>query len=587
LDGRRITLIANELRGLYPAGGMGTATTFLALALARMGHSVELLIAWQPQRALDAYWEDVYANAGISVRRAEPSGERVTPQHFEIPRTVELALRADPPDVVIATDLSAPAYSALRLRQAGLAFADTLFVVFCHGTRRWILEMSGRVGVRDLYGVLATSVLERAALELADVVVSPSAYLARWMREQGWALPGRTVVIPYFTRSGATGEPPPEPPVGAPERVRRISFFGRLEDKKGIGLLIGAVNALDPALLSGIELELVGKPTASWTPERIAGSLTERSRNALQAVSFLTDLDQPAALARLRRPGTLTVIPSLGDNSPNTVYECLEHGIPFLASAVGGIPELIAPDDRSRVLFEPTIEGAKAALARALSGHLGRPARATFAAEASAATWTEVLETAPQRAADAGASTPPYVVLLEEGDTADDELEPTLARAQAATGADVVTCAARIVGENGDETVRFFSGEPGGLGVLENDYGVAALVRRELADGRPHWPLLAGLTARGASIVSLPLPLVTCGTPPATVETNPHEALLVAQALERALPSAVSSLPRLVAGLAATRSARSGGEQRATRRWYRQARSFVGRARGATRANPT
>ena len=137
-------MIANELRGLYPAGGMGTATSFLALALARLGHSVELLIAWQPERPLDPYWEKAYRDAGIRVRRAEPSGERVAPAHFAIPRTVDVELRDDPPDIVVATDLSAPAYCALRLRQTGLAFTDTLFVVFCHGTRRWIVIRQSR-----------------------------------------------------------------------------------------------------------------------------------------------------------------------------------------------------------------------------------------------------------------------------------------------------------------------------------------------------------------------------------------------------------------------------------------------------------
>ena len=52
-------------------------------------------------------------------------------------------------------------------------------------------------------------------------------------------------------------------------------------------------------------------------------------------------------------------MPSLQENSPNTVYECLEQGIPFIASNVGGVPELIAPDDHARVLFEPTRRGAR------------------------------------------------------------------------------------------------------------------------------------------------------------------------------------------------------------------------------------
>jgi glycosyltransferase involved in cell wall biosynthesis len=601
LAGRRITLIANELRGLYPAAGMGTATTFLALALARMGHSVELLIAWQAERPLDPYWEHTYAEAGIRIRRAQPSAARVRPAHFETPHTVERALCADPPDVVIGTDLNAPLYNALRVRQAGLGFDDTLFVVFCHGTRRWILEQSRRIGVRDIDEVLATSVLERAAIALADVVVSPSAYLVGWMRDQGWTLPSQTQVTPYFTRSGATGETPPRVPRATGDAVGRVAFFGRLEDKKGIATFLDAVNGLDPALLRKIGLEFVGKPTASWTPERIESTLSEATKRALRGVSFSTDLDQPEALAHLSRPGTLTVVPSLGDNSPNTVYECLEYELPFLASSAGGIPELIAEADRARVLFQPTVEGTRAALERALSDHSANVSPTpAFSAESSAAAWAKLVDTEPrQKRTDEEPlarvdvfrghleeTTAPYVVFLREGDAADDELVRLLVRAQAATGADAVTCATRVLDEKGDETLHFFSGEPHGLGALANDYGTAALFRREVLDGvavapaedDPHWPLLANLVAAGRNVVSLPLPLVTSGKAPGTVDGTPGDALLAVKELERALPPAASSLARLAAGLAAARSARSRERPSRLRRWRLQARSFARKA---------
>ena len=101
-----------------------------------------------------------------------------------------------------------------------------------------------------------------------------------------------------------------------------------------------------------MELEFIGKTTATWTRERVEQLLTEETTRALRRVSFEGELDQTEALERLSRPGTLAVTPSLGDNSPNTVYECIERGIPLIASNIGGIPELIAADDRARVLFE-------------------------------------------------------------------------------------------------------------------------------------------------------------------------------------------------------------------------------------------
>ena len=118
---------------------------------------------------------------------------------------------------MISHEYGAPAYTALRLRQLGTAFGETLFVVFCHGTRRWVKEMNRNERVSS--DVLALSRLEQAGVELADIAVSPSAYLVGWMREQGWKMPEATHVIPLLTRSSATGEPPPEPIEDDGERV--------------------------------------------------------------------------------------------------------------------------------------------------------------------------------------------------------------------------------------------------------------------------------------------------------------------------------------------------------------------------------
>src|SRR5438552_14940380 len=101
--------------------------------------------------------------------------DQIEPAVLARARAVELALRDDPPDVVIAQDLAAPVYTALRSRQLGFDFQDTLFVVYCHGTRRWVSDMAQKA--RVLPGAHAITLLEQACVELADVVVAPSAYL--------------------------------------------------------------------------------------------------------------------------------------------------------------------------------------------------------------------------------------------------------------------------------------------------------------------------------------------------------------------------------------------------------------------------
>jgi O-antigen biosynthesis protein len=600
---RRVTVIAHELRGFRPVGGMGTATAFLALALARLEHSVEILLGRRAPRSIEPYWENIYRSAGVRIRPVPRGDESVEPWQFAHAHSVMLGLRDDPPDVVIAHDFGAPAYSALRLRQAGIAFEKTLFVVFCHGPRRYVVDLSPNIALGDLRAVLGVSILEQAAVELADVVVSPSAYLVEWMRKKGWRLPERTLVIPYFTRPDATGEAVAVASRPDPDPIRRFAFFGRVDEKKGLKTFAAALNALEPERLHDLELEFVGKTTATWTRERAEALLSDETRRALRRVAFAGELDQHEALARVSRPGTLAVMPSLQENSPNTVYECLEHRIPFIASSVGGVPELIAPDDRARVLFEPTADGLEAALRRVLAeGRVPAPARPAFEQGASFGRWAEVIEMRPQRGTDGGEGdaddavdvvvvqagetlsqcaaalqqqshanfrvivapareaglregAAPYVVFLDEDDVPDNELLKTLLQAQRATQADVVTCGIRL--EHG---VHFFAGDPGGLGAIANAYGNVALFRRAVLDDLtasrpaardPDWPLLAGLAGAGARIVSVPVALVERKAEPGSVESDPTGALLVVQQLERALPDRLRGAARLVAGLAA------------------------------------
>src|SRR5262245_39639662 len=275
MPGRRITLIAHELRGFSPVGGMGTATTFLALALARAGNLVEILLGKHEPAAIDPHWANVYASAAIPIR-ATPRDETVEPWPFLHAHQVAAGLREDPPDVVIAHDFGAPAYTALRMRQAGVAFDETLFVVFCHGPRRWIADRSSTLALGDLTAVLGVTVLEQAALALADVVVSPSAYLLDWMRKRGWHLPERTLVIPYFTESAATGQVDRDggrsPGTGP---VRRLVFFGRVDEKKGLTIFMAALNALGPELLRGLDVEFLGKTTQTWTRARIEAMFSD------------------------------------------------------------------------------------------------------------------------------------------------------------------------------------------------------------------------------------------------------------------------------------------------------------------------
>jgi hypothetical protein len=79
-----------------------------------------------------------------------------------------------------------------------------------------------------------------------------------------------------------------------------------------------------------------------------------QTKNLGLAVNIISDYDRTNANEYIKRKNVLVIIPSLVENSPYTVYECLINNVNFLASNVGGIPELIPQEHHAEVLFTPT-----------------------------------------------------------------------------------------------------------------------------------------------------------------------------------------------------------------------------------------
>ena len=256
------------------------------------------------------------------------------------------------------------AYAALRSRQLSVGLADTAFVIYCHGPGRALTGSARKVP--DTLARFGEDVAERACIELADAVVSPSQWLLDWMRGNRWPVPDSAQSHPLPVairrarrkRSPSTGGFEPAAP----------TFFGQLREGKGIRVFVASLRRLDPNLLEGVELVFLGRETPRWTAERIQEALGREVAERVSSIRFESRKDRSGALQELLLPGTLAVMPSLVDNSPYAVAECLEHGIPFVAARVGGVPELVLEEDHARVLCRPTADDLAAALTRALSG---------------------------------------------------------------------------------------------------------------------------------------------------------------------------------------------------------------------------
>lgn len=387
---RRVCFVVSDLLGLVTNSGIGTATSFTSLVLAGAGYDVTLLHT-RDAATLDPSWDERYRSAGVAVEQVAPM--IVAPGHLSASYRVYEHLKHREFDVVVFQDWLALGWASMQAKRAGLAFARTQLVHISHGPDAWLHEANLQIALA--LEDLALAHAGQMSAELADTVMGPSRYLLDWMEGAGWRLPERRFVVPYFTEGHADatlGRPRREVPGRAgPAPLREVAFFGRLERRKGVHVFAAAFNKVDPSLLEGISISFLGRE-ATFEKHDVLAMFDGAVHRGVAGIEFHTGLDNEAACRHLGRAGTLAVIPSLVDNSPNTIYECVERGIPFLATGTGGTPELLHEDDRARCLVDPEPAALAGALTAALeAGVTPAPARPAFDMATSLRLWDEIL----------------------------------------------------------------------------------------------------------------------------------------------------------------------------------------------------
>ncbi len=345
----RVCIVSYEFVGLTKNGGIGTAYTSLAESLAAAGLEVSCLFVGEvPTEGPGVdHWVSAYRAKGIRLE-IPPATNLLHDSKSHFARSFDVYQwfkRSGDFDIVHFPELLASGFHTLEAKRQGLILAHTFVCVGIHSMTLWLRTamQEWNVGVIDL----ELDYMERRSVELADSVVSPSQYLLNWIAEQGWVLPGQALVQPYvqpkLARSTLTSR--------VTKPVSEFVFFGRLETRKGIALFCDALDRLAPTSPLPNQVTFLGRENV--VEGRNAREYIEsRAKRWPFPTQLLTKLDQPEAIAYLRGTGRMAVIPSLMENSPNTVYECLGSNIPFLASRAGGIPELICPEDAADICFD-------------------------------------------------------------------------------------------------------------------------------------------------------------------------------------------------------------------------------------------
>jgi glycosyltransferase involved in cell wall biosynthesis len=172
--------------------------------------------------------------------------------------------------------------------------------------------------------------LARAILRRARIVVAPSTVLAADARDLG---AGEVRVIP----SGV--DVPRE--IGAEDEPAFVLFAGRLSPEKGVLELVEAAN--------GVPLVVVGD-----------GPLRDQVPNAWGFVPH-------EKLVRLYDRAAVVAVPSFREGFGVVCAEAMAHGRPVVASAVGGLLDLVADGETGIHVPPGDVDALRAALDRLLA----------------------------------------------------------------------------------------------------------------------------------------------------------------------------------------------------------------------------
>ncbi len=351
--------------GIWPPDPGGPASHAPALAdfLAGRAHEVEVVTTASVAPAARSY-PVRWASRGSPLR------------HLRAALLVRSAARRS--DVVYATSMIRRSAMGARLARRPLVVKLVSDEVFERATR------SGRyAGTLDEFQRVSGDVRTRflratrnAALRSARHVFCPSAYLRdvalRWGID-----PARSSVLP---------NPAPAVPQLPDREVLRaelelvgdvLVFAGRLGPQKAVDTLLAAI-----ADVPEVTLLVAGDGPDRGVLERRSFDLGLDGR-----VRFLGSVPRDTVL-RLFRAADASVLSSAWENFPHTVVEALAVGCPVIATAVGGVPEVVV-DGENGLLVPPRDEAALAAAIKQFFSDAELRARLSSAAPGSVEGYSE------------------------------------------------------------------------------------------------------------------------------------------------------------------------------------------------------
>jgi glycosyltransferase involved in cell wall biosynthesis len=261
----------------------------------------------------------------------------------------------------------------------GLCRTTNVSIVHTHGYRSDIV--GGHVGRSEGIPIVTTvhgftgggwknrayEAFDRLAFRRFDAVVAVSPPMAQRLRSAG--VPARILhVIPnaLSSHTAPLARADARRALGIPDDARVAGWVGRVSREKGVDVFIDAVASLSDDRVRAVIL--------GDGPERSAEEA--RARALAPARVFWPGVVPEAA--KYLAAFDLFVMSSRSEGMPMVLLEAMDAGVPIVSTSVGGIPDMLSPE---QALLVPPED--PAALAAAMDAALAEPAAAQDRARAA------------------------------------------------------------------------------------------------------------------------------------------------------------------------------------------------------------
>jgi glycosyltransferase involved in cell wall biosynthesis len=184
--------------------------------------------------------------------------------------------------------------------------------------------------------------MQRRAYRRFDAVVAVSGRLASDLTRGG--VPAKRLhALPNAWASGPTPLVPPlaRELLAVPDDAFSIGWVGRVSHEKGLDVLVDALPRLADL---NWRLTVLGDGRERMALERRVQELGLASRVNWRGVV--------ANAAEVMRAFDLLVLSSRTEGTPMTLFEAMHGGVPVVTTAVGGIPDVVSPDEALLVASE-------------------------------------------------------------------------------------------------------------------------------------------------------------------------------------------------------------------------------------------